>query len=291
MVNILCLDWGRDRISMVRLEPIGSDNLAVALRLLSEGFPDRPPEFWRQGLARADATARRAGIAPGQILQSRNGPAGIILTFGSRRDDRPDPVINLSAWYVSEGQRFLAPAMLKAVTSAPATYTDLTPTDGVVRLSKAAGFSEMRSATAVIPLAAAAMRPGLGSWAGPSRTLDLAGECKRLAVEHEAFGCLALAIGAGDRQDLILLRRTAHYRVPAAEVIYGDRRILKRAIGPLARVLLRHGLFTLLYDCRGPQDLPPLLGFRRSHGARLVKGTDFGDVIDYAWSELAFLNL
>lgn len=277
---------------MVRLEPIdGGGDLTAALSLLSDGFPDRSPEFWRQGLTRAQPAARRAGMAAGQILLSKGAPAGIILTFGSRRDDRPEPVVNLSAWYVGEGQRFLAPAMLKAVTAAPGTYTDLTPTEKVVRLSMSVGFAEMKSATAVIPLAAAAMRPGFGAWARPWRTLDLTGERERMAVEHETFGCLALAIGAGDRQDLILLRRTTHYRVPAAEVIYGDRRILRRAIGPLARILLRHGFFTLLYDCRGRQDMPAFLGFRRSHGSRLVKGDAFGDVIDYAWSELAFLNL
>lgn len=277
---------------MLKLAPIdGGGDLTVALRLLSEGFPGRPAEFWRVGLARADAAARRSGVPAGQLMLSKGVPAGIILTFGSRRDDRPDPVINLSAWYVGEAQRFLAPGMLKAVTAAPATYTDLTPTEAVVRLSGSVGFSEMKSATAVIPLAAAAMRPGFGGRVRAWRKAALGDEMARMAEEHEAFGCTALAIGSGGGESLLIARRTTYFGLAAAEVIYGDRRALRAAIGPLSRALLARGVFTLLYDCRSRQDLPPLLGFRRSRGSRIVKGQPFGDLIDYAWSELAYLGL
>jgi hypothetical protein len=276
---------------MMKFEPIGSSgDHAIALRLLSEGFPERTGDFWREGLLRATPIARRLGNPIGQILISKGVPSGIILTFRSSRPDRSLPIVNLSAWYLAEPKRFLAPGMLKSVTTEPATYTDLTPTHQVARVSEALGFRAMTQASAVAPLAVSAFLPRGPSQIVAWRRLTVPDPLAQMAEDHESLGCIVLGVRTGDQSDLIVARRTRYLRLPAAEIIYARRSTLRAAISPIARTLLRQGIVNLLYDCGVRADALPLSIFRRSHMQRLIKGDDFDDRIDYAWSELLFLN-
>jgi hypothetical protein len=275
---------------MMKLEPIDRNgDLTTALALLAEGFPARPASFWREGLRRAAAQGEVSGVPAGQILVSKGVPSGVILTFGSRRPDRNEPVINLSAWYVRDTHRFLAPMMLKTICSGPGTFVDLTPTAQVVRLSQSLGFRPVCNATAVVPLPVAALRPGKGA-VRPWRELDLPQHQMDLANDHAALGCSVLGIALPQRSGLIVSRPIRYFRLPAYEVVYADRTLLKDAIGPVARHLLQQGVAALVFDCQDRRDAPLGAFFRRSQTTRLVKGDGFGDMIDYAWSELPFLN-
>lgn len=276
---------------MMKFKPIDSSgDHAIALRLLSEGFPERTGDFWREGLLRATPIARRLGHPIGQILVSKGVPSGIILTFMSSRPDRSLPVVNLSAWYLAEAKRFLAPGMLKSVTTELATYTDLTPTYQVARVSEALGFRAMTQASAVAPLAVAALVPSRHSEIVQWRTLGLSDAIAQMAEDHERLGCIVLGVRVRDQKDLVIVRRSRYLRLPATEVVYASRSTLRAAAGPIARTLLRQGIVNLLYDCGVRADALPLSIFRRSHMQRLIKGDDFEDRIDYAWSELVFLN-
>jgi hypothetical protein len=277
---------------MMKLEPIdGGGDLSVALRLLTQGFPGRSPEFWRAGLARARATSRLTGIPAGQLLISKGEPSGIVLTFGSKRAGRPEPVVNLSAWYVSEAKRFLAPMMLKAVTAGAETYTDLTPTPQAARLSQSVGFRSLSQMTAIVPLVAAAFVPSPSVQIVPFQTLDLPYDLAEMATAHEALGCYVAGIRVAGRSDIVMARPTRYFNLASAEVLYADRRTLRAATGSLSRHWLRQGIMTLSYDCESRSDAVPMSVFRRSSNPRLIKGQAFENRIDYAWSELALLNL
>jgi hypothetical protein len=276
---------------MLKLDPIsGHSSQQTALDLLHEGFPERSREFWAAGFKAAAPTAERSGIPVGQILLSKGVPSGIILTFGSGRDARKELVVNLSAWYVRPEQRFLAPAMLKLITSGEATYTDLTPTPDVARLSHALGFRAATIGTVVVPLPAAALLPGRGVELCPWRSLALPDSATGMATDHEALGCRVYGVQTQDGAGIIILRQARYFRLRSAEVVFGRRDLLRQAIGPIAKALLQQGILSLVYDCDTLGAEGPLAIRRRTHTPRMLKGYSEPGVIDYAWSELPLLN-
>jgi hypothetical protein len=275
---------------MMKLEPIEPRNAgAVALSVLAEGFPGRSVEFWRKGLRQAAESGEKAGVPTGYVLLSKGAPAGVILTFGSLREGRAEPIVNLSAWYVRETHRFLAPIMLKSVCSGAATYTDLTPTPQAARLSQSLGFRPLCGATAVAVLPLNALLPGRGAvreW----RKLQLSGAQLAMAAAHEAMGCTILGVETPEGHDVLIIRRVTYFRMAAMEVVYGKRKVIKEAAGPIARSLLARGAAALLFDCERREEAPSGTFFKRSLATRLIKGESTPGIIDYAWSELPILN-
>src|SRR5690242_16398348 len=102
---------------MVALVPIsGERDFAIALGMLRQGFPERSEDYWRRGWRRAEECLPETGHPLGRMMIAKGAPAGVALTFASRRAGTDRITVNLSSWYVADNARFSAPLMLKRLT-------------------------------------------------------------------------------------------------------------------------------------------------------------------------------
>lgn len=281
----------------MKLLPLDSLNVGIALDLLAEGFPRQAPEFWHRGLERA-ATCRLPDDEwpTGYLLEHRGLPQGVMLTFASRRPWRHEPlgrVVNLSSWFVRREHRGLAPMMLmRLMQRSGVTYTDLTPSAEVLQLMPRLNFARWNAGVmlAAWPFFAGALAScevvGLDDL--PTGALDP--HEQQLLEDHAALGCLSGAYAYAAGWQPFVLQRTRYRGLPSAHLIYARSRQQALAhAGALAKFALRHGLLLLSMDIleqqcpRGAVFLP--------RGIKGISPLAEADCIDYAYSELVYLGL
>jgi len=276
------------------LQPIGHDTMEEAHALLARGFPMRTREFWKEGLARQAAFHAAQDLGPvGQLMRVKGEPVGVILTMRSRRgDDAGQTVVNLSSWYVDERYRLLAPRMLQQVLAEPSrTFTDLTPSPPVTEMMERFGFVRRHDGGIIIPLPAAALRPGGSGTIAGIDAADIGTDARRLLQDHLSLGCLVCILRA-EGKDLPLVFSTARRKgLPTARLVYAaDVAAVRRNLGPIARFLLRNGAFCLEMPAKRDESL---FGGWFSQRARptFVRGGAVNAEIDHAYSEFVFLRI
>jgi hypothetical protein len=279
------------------LQPIDDRNLGQALQILSQGGGR---EFWRRGLERArNSVSPGTGWPLGYLLRQDDQLAGIILTFASRRPawhGTAPIVVNLSSWYVAPRWRGAALFMLmQLLLGSKHTFTDLTPSKDVVRICRSLKFTEWNEGLLLTtwPQTLALPRQRPRSIVVPFREVpkDALDEPSSLLLEdHERLGCLAAALWNGEGWQPLIFLSGRLLRVPCGYLIYAtSRREILPHLRAIAAFLLSRGLPLLCMDA-DKAECPTGTIFLRQR-RKFFKGPMPRDRIDYAYSELVYLNL
>jgi hypothetical protein len=281
----------------VKLHPINDQNLDQALALLMLAFPKRTERFWTMGLERARAySAADSGWPIGFLLESNDRIGGVMLTFPSYRhkpDGHREVVINLSSWYVAPEHRSFALMMLvKLLADQQSTYTDLTPSPSVLQMIDRLRFTTwneglMLTSWPLLPKPVG--RPSELVQLDELPAGALAEQELRILEDHAALGCTAGALYDGEAFAPLVLHPTRIWRLPAGRVLYArSREQVLSQLRPIAKFAWHNGMPLLALDV-DRNDCGPGRFFW-SRGIKAFRGTIPRDRIDYAYSELVFLN-
>jgi hypothetical protein len=280
-------------------KPLEAVDFPAVIPLLCEGFPERSPGFWADALARLEEFAgnREAGLPFGLLMLDRDEPVGIALTLASLRrqhDGRSERLVNISSWFVRPEHRWRAAQMLRRLfADRDATFTDLTPTPEVQKMLPVFGFRPVNRGLVLRPLPLHAfgsargfhVEPLLGPWPqlaeGPSlATLE----------NHRRLGCEAFLLRGPEASTFVVVRPQNVCGLPGARIVYAESlSLVRKAIGPLSRALLRRGYLVLVDDAREPADAAR--GLFRPHGIWFARNGNFSDRADLLGSELCLFNL
>jgi hypothetical protein len=281
------------------LHPLANSDLAIAARLLQEGFPQRPRHFWREGLDRLRQHPGNAMAAQplGFLLLAGAEPVGVALTPASVRhpaEGNRVRWVNLSSWYIRPAHRWRAGQMLRGLFSDPATvYTDLTPTADVRRLLPLFGLQGMNHGAVVDLLPCHAARAAMGARV---RALPVgaewpdAGLPEGLLDAHRELDCLPFIVSGPQGQHLVVVRRKRLRGLPAARVVFAQSNAaLRRHLGAVARHLLGRGVVCLESDWRAePLSTPG--AWVRKRDLWFARGDRFDDRTDLLSSELCLFD-
>ena len=212
-------------MSEVQLREIGEADVAEAGALLAEGFPQRPPAYWRAAL---DKLSRRPAVEGctryGYVIDIDGVLEGIILLLSARLDCvvRSD----LASWYVRRPHRKHArPLYEKCLESQAAVHINLSPTPAALRTALACGFEQYTAGMLALDAGAAAGRSAATVRPlTPALARELAATDAGVAAAHLGYGCSGLMVedAAGP---FVALYRTKRVKrlVPAARFVGGDR--------------------------------------------------------------------
>lgn len=282
----------------LKLTEIDANNLETASNVLKRGFPEREDCFWFDVLNEIMRAGERGILLPiGYILLHDSAAVGVVLTLRSRRrlEGGPDrTMVNLSSWYIDEPHRWYAPMMLKRIMQdTEDIYTDLTPSESVMEMLPRLGFSQWTEGVALAVLPMAFNRFGKDVSVVPRLLLEqgeLSESSRKNLEAHERAGCLTCVLKHDGRADPIILKRFSFRGVPAASIIYAPSRTrVLSNIGNICTHLLRHGIFVVEVNCN-QNECPPLSIFRNRPLRKHYKGLLDADQIDYAHSELVYLE-
>lgn len=271
-----------------------------ALDILSRGFTNRPREFWKACLARIHRAGgnTKAGVPAGYLLMSGKDPIGVALTPAGMRPGTTgsqERMINMSSWYIEPEHRWRGPMMLRSIIrTTDATFTDLTPTASVQKILLALGFKPINAGESVVLLPQASLRPAHGA-----RVIELertpknaiADETRHRLARHTEFGCIALALDVEGLWLPLLFKPCARRGIPGLRLIYcEDHILLRRAISPVARALLRRGKLFLIRDLEAGEK--PGFGIARPGFAlKYATRSQFSNRTDYTGTELCLFDL
>ncbi len=266
---------------------MGEDDAEAVIALLSHGFPERAPSYWRRGLDRLRERAVPEGYPRfGYVLRDHDRVVGVLLLIVAH-DDEAHVRANVSSWTVEPAYRAYSAMLAAAPLRLGITLFNVSPSPAVVATIEAQGFRRYVAGTfhAVAALAPPVRGARVRAVGPDDRVPVLSG--------HAALGCLAFAVEAADgsRHPFAFLpRRIVGGRVPCAGLVYcRDMADFVRFAGPLGRRLLRLGLPLVMLDANGPVD--GLVGAYRD-GARpkYARGSHVPRLGDVADSELALFG-
>ena len=285
------------------IRPITTDDdVALALALLTEGFPGKPAAIWPAFFQRLRilGTNELAGVPFGYLMTDGNRAIGVMMTPAMAREG-PDGtrglVVNLSSWYVVPAERWRAVRMLQTVLKRhDAMFTDLTPTLEVQAMLPAFGFVPINSGVLITLMPVVAALPAGGAKVRRFKPDDpaLPAATRRILSAHEAAGCLAAVLNMDGLSIPLLFRKRKLKGVSAAKLIYcSDLQRLQAGMPAVARFLLATGTGVLISDDTG---LPRRAGqLHRMRSLKFVRpGAGFAavpNVADHTASELALLDL
>jgi hypothetical protein len=224
-----------------------------------------------------------------------------MLTFASWREG-PDGsrtlVVNLSGWYVLPEYVGLAPMMLLQIVGDRAvSYTDLTPAKSVAQMLLRMGFLAWNEGLIMVPCPVGLVSgPGTGEVLSTQQIPEgaLRDFQRRLLEDHERLGCLVAVLHDGQSYGPLIFRtfrhRTRIGRLPMAHLVYAESRekVLKN-LRPISSFLLRRGSWVVSID--GHRAECPWGSLFRERGVRLFRGSIAQNSIDFAYSEVVFLEL
>lgn len=283
----------------MKLQPIHRGDTARAVTLLAEGFPEHSPEIWLACLANIFGHCERFGRdSIGQFATANGSEIGICLTIPSCRAiyaDSPREAVNLSAFYLRPGNEWRATLfMRRLMADAAVEYIDLTATESMRKLNRLLGFADRSRGAVVVPLALAALRFSRGTRILPLDDVPpgmLAADLLDILQEHSRLGCMAVGIELDGICHPLILVPSSRRGIPGMRVILArDRQLLQRALGTIARYLLKRGVRFLEFEALTKSGFPEAL-FRT--GAEPVQTTHEPntEAIDHTFSELAFIPL
>lgn len=266
--------------------PLADTDIDAAVTLLSRGFPERIPAYWRQALARLRARACPPDYPRyGYVLTENDDLVGILLLIVARDGDGAVRA-HVSSWYVEPDYRGYSNVLLSRLFRLPGvTVVNISPAPRTAETIKAQGYIRYGADGFIVPAAlgwprrAARLRQVFAATPGASDILR----------DHAAWDCLCYQVDeGGTRTDYVFARhRIAGNRIPSALMIYAsDPAGFRRHAGVLGRALLRAGLPLVLLDCQGrPPGLVGLL--RRGRNLRFARGPHPPAVGDLSYTELA----
>ena len=240
------------------LEPITFSNMQTALALLHRGFPEQPLSFWKTGLDRLQrlGTNAAAGVPVGYLMTDGERPKGVILTPASTRtaaDGRRALVVNLSGWYVEPSHRVFAPLMLRKILRChDALFTDLTPSEVVMKMLPSLGFVATNDGVLLTALPVAAMLPSLGgrvAYLVGSRDSGVPSDTWDMLEAHREVGCIPAMLTTRESVVPLMFRARRLKGLPAANLVYCENTtVFQKHLSVVARYLLRQGIVILVHD-------------------------------------------
>ncbi|MCQ3942860.1 MAG: hypothetical protein DPW22_06550 [Alphaproteobacteria bacterium] len=279
----------------MNLRPVFRDNIEDALAILRRGFPNKPARFWRDGLERLAAYQKDRPL--GQLLHTREGDAGIILTIASENacPVRPRTVVNLSSWYMDPSVRWLAPRMLQRVISDDEViYTDLTPTAAVSRMIGQFGFTRWNDRIVLYCLPWTAFGRRGRADVQPLDRLPgdaFSPQTQRMLEEHVRLGCIAAGLRDGDTLHPLLFSLCSRRAITIARLIYAPAKTLVAShLAAIARFLMRERIPMLAVNARSGDLMPGGRLLARS-APTFFKGAMDHAAINHAYSEFVFFRM
>ena len=231
-------------------ELLESDSDAI-VGLLTRGFWDRSPKYWRRALQ-----CLRDRALPGDYprfgygLTDSGVLVGVLLLIFSRADDGSIRA-NVSSWYVEPRNRLYSNLLLaRALKRSDVTFVNISPTRQTFKTIEAQGFVRYVEGTMLALAALCPFRPGAEiTPVAPSFAEDAS-----VAAKHAALGCLAYEVAyRGEAHPFIFLPRVSHRSgVKFVQLVYcRDVADFVRFAGPLGRTLLRSGFCFVILDAVG----------------------------------------
>lgn len=265
-------------------------------------------EFLRLGLSRARSAAdwHRAMTAPwtseqpnhGYLMRENGCVVGAYLAMYSERmiEGRSYRICNLGVWCVAERHRAAGLRMLRALLRQRGyTFTDLTPNPNVRALNARLGFTELDTATVLVPNV---------PWSVLSRgvrVIDnigdiaeiLSGREQTIFRDHATTAARHVVLTYGQRRCYVMFRRDSYKRFPIfATILYvSDPDLFRRwAARHFYRYLLmRHGIPATLAELRVVGHRPPISMTVPGRPKMYLSEELSARQIDYLYSELTCL--
>jgi hypothetical protein len=260
---------------------------------LYAGFPEESEQHWDQGFERIEQAASLAKDQIALALEVDGQYEGIILTLCSQPDWAPPDyeLVNLSSWYVSDNARAHATWMLRKITRRPnSIFVDLSPTDGVARLSALMKFVPLNDGVVRIWLAQNifASRSDGARLISCEQMLDsLSSPQRRTNIEtHLSNDLVGFGLRVQGKVYPLLFRKNQVRGLPLGLTLYfcSDVDVFMRNIGVIARGMLRRGCVTIQVDRIA--SLPPTLKYSLwSNRVRIATAGFPPNTIDYLNTE------
>jgi hypothetical protein len=182
----------------------------------------------------------------------------------------------------------------KVVAEESVTYTDLSPSPGTTRINEKLGFRVASEGVLLFFLPWTAIAGPTELPVLPFEELpagSLSSRDRSILAYHRDLGCIAAAVRADDRYWPLLFNLTRRRGVPVARLVLADSRpMLTRAVGSIARFLLRRRVLFLTLHANADQMVPSGMMWNRSAPVQ-VKGTWDLSRVDHTFSELVLLQL
>ncbi len=280
------------------MRPLAEADFAQAADLLREGFPGHAPDFWPQALARLQRYGgnAEAGYPLGYFMLDKDQPVGVALTPASlrhRADGSIGRVVNISSWYVRQPYRWRAGFMLRGILAdRSATYTDLTATPELQKTLATLGLQPINRGIAVHALPLLCLHPGQGVQLHelrPNQAWPQRGPPRALVEAHRELACLPVVLEQGATQQLVIFKHSRLRGLPAAQLVYAERRSqLLGDRGALARFLLARGF--VFFVCETQHAASTATAWFRPREIWFASGNNFDDATDVFASELCLIH-
>ena len=276
----------RPRITCRRM---GEDDVAAAVAVLSRGFPEREPGYWRRGLQRLRERDVPDGYPRfGYVLSDHDRVVGVLLVIVARGDEGTLRG-NVSSWIVEPDYRAYSSMLGAAPLRLGITLFNISPTPATIATIEAQGFRRYVAGTFH---AVAALGPAVrGARVRAVRADDH--DVTPVLTSHATLGCLAFEVRAADgglHPFVFVRRRVLGGGVPCAQLVYCQSvAAFVKFAGPLGRRLLRYGLPLVMFDADGP--IEGLIGaYRDGTRVKYVRGPAQPRLGDLADTELVLLG-
>jgi hypothetical protein len=236
----------------VRVRQIEESDTDNVVALLSLGFSDRTPDYWRNAMARLKAR-HLPGDYPryGYALTDKGVVTGVLLLIFSRTDTG-DIRANVSSWYVEPKYRLFSNMLLAQALRLPdVTFVNVSPAPHTLQTIGQQGFVPYVGGTFVAVAALGTPRRG----AKIGQVAPYEGEDASIVQRQAALGCLSYEVTfEGQTYPFAFLPRTDRSTgIRFAQLVYcRDIADFARLGGPLGRHLLRQGYLFVILDANGP---------------------------------------
>jgi hypothetical protein len=213
----------------IRARQIDEFDIGAIAGLLAKGFPARSRQFWERALALLSKHSTPVGFPKyGYLLESDGVPVGVILLIFSnmRTGDTREIRCNVSSWYVEEGFRSYATALVsQAVNRKDVTYINISAAPHTRRTVELKGFSRYSEGIFVSTPALNSRPRGIAAKviAGPAACPNAEPEAfeRELLLDHARYGCLTLWCLTSDRAFPFVFRPRAIKGITVcAQLIY-----------------------------------------------------------------------
>ena len=279
----------RASLPRITCRRIGEDDFEAVIAVLSRGFPERQPAYWRRGLQRLRERDVPEGYPRfGYVLSDHERVVGVLLVIVARSDEGALRG-NVSSWTVEPDYRAYSSMLGAAPLRLGITLFNISPTPATIATIEAQGFRRYVAGTFH---ALAALGPAVRGARVRAVHPD-EGDAAPVLAAHAALGCLAFEVEAADgsRHPFVFVRRRVlGGSVPCAQLVYcRSVAAFVQFAGPLGRRLLRHGLPLVMLDAERP--VAGLTGvYRDGTREKYVRGPALPRLGDLADTELVLFG-
>ena len=234
----------------------------------------------------------------GYMLLDGDRIVGAYVAYYSTQEvgGREQRVCNLGSWCVEPGHRMQSLRLLKALLGQEGlAFTDLTPSESVVRINRRLGFETLDTDAWVVPYAPLPLggrRASVVEDPAHIRALLTGAELAAYEDHAAAPGALHAAIERDGHACWLVCRRDRMKGLPVLRVLHvGDRGLFREtAVGLSGRLLRRHRCVALVVEDRLAGFRPRLSLRLRSRQPRMFRGEQLSpEDVRYLYTELVRL--